>query len=84
MLALIPARGGSKGIPRKNLVLLGGKPLIQYTIEAALQSQSVSRIVLTPGYALPAPSRVGTGRDSHGCHTDALPAVGAPGLRRLR
>jgi CMP-N,N'-diacetyllegionaminic acid synthase len=47
MLALIPARGGSKGIPRKNLVLLGGKPLIQYTIEAALQSQSVSRIVLT-------------------------------------
>jgi CMP-N,N'-diacetyllegionaminic acid synthase len=47
MLAIIPARGGSKGIPRKNLVLLGGKPLIQHTIEAAQQSQSVSRIVLT-------------------------------------
>ncbi len=46
MLAIIPARGGSKGIPRKNLVLLGGKPLIQYTIESALQSKSVSRIVL--------------------------------------
>lgn len=34
-LVVIPARGGSKGIPRKNIKLLGGKPLIQYTIEAA-------------------------------------------------
>jgi len=34
-LVLIPARGGSKGVPRKNIKLLGGKPLIQYTIEAA-------------------------------------------------
>jgi CMP-N,N'-diacetyllegionaminic acid synthase len=34
-LVIIPARGGSKGIPRKNIKLLGGKPLIQYTIEAA-------------------------------------------------
>lgn len=40
-VALIPARGGSKGIPRKNLVDLGGKPLIAHTIEAA---QSVGRI----------------------------------------
>jgi N-acylneuraminate cytidylyltransferase/CMP-N,N'-diacetyllegionaminic acid synthase len=47
MLVIIPARGGSKGIPRKNLVLLGGKPLIQYTIEAAQQSQFVTRIVLS-------------------------------------
>ncbi len=34
-LIIIPARGGSKGIPRKNIKLLDGKPLIQYTIEAA-------------------------------------------------
>lgn len=34
-LVVIPARGGSKGIPRKNIKLLGGKPLIQYTIESA-------------------------------------------------
>lgn len=34
-LVVIPARGGSKGIPRKNIKLLGGKPLLQYTIEAA-------------------------------------------------
>ena len=34
-LVIIPARGGSKGVPRKNIKLLNGKPLIQYTIEAA-------------------------------------------------
>ena len=34
-LVIIPARGGSKGVPRKNIKLLSGKPLIQYTIEAA-------------------------------------------------
>lgn len=34
-LVVIPARGGSKGVPRKNIKDLGGKPLIQYTIEAA-------------------------------------------------
>lgn len=34
-LVVIPARGGSKGVPRKNIKLLNGKPLIQYTIEAA-------------------------------------------------
>ena len=47
LLAFIPARGGSKGIPSKNLVLLNGKPLIQYTIEAALASQSVDAILLS-------------------------------------
>jgi len=34
-LVIIPARGGSKGVPKKNIKLLGGKPLIYYTIEAA-------------------------------------------------
>jgi N-acylneuraminate cytidylyltransferase len=34
-LVVIPARGGSKGVPKKNIKLLGGKPLIQYTIDAA-------------------------------------------------
>ena len=38
MLCMIPARGGSKRLPRKNLRALGGKPLIAYTIEAALRS----------------------------------------------
>jgi len=47
ILAIIPARGGSKGIPRKNLALLAGKPLIDYTIEAAQESNVLSRIVVS-------------------------------------
>ncbi len=41
------ARGGSKGIPRKNLCLLAGKPLLQYTAEAALSATRLSRVVLS-------------------------------------
>lgn len=44
---MIPARGGSKGVPRKNIVDIGGKPLIAYTIEAALRSRYASRVVVT-------------------------------------
>lgn len=46
-LALIPARGGSKGLPRKNLLPLNGKPLIAWTIEQALASRHVDRVVVT-------------------------------------
>ena len=46
-LVIIPARGGSKGIPGKNSKLLGGKPLIQYTIEAALEAFPAERIVVS-------------------------------------
>jgi CMP-N-acetylneuraminic acid synthetase len=46
-LALIPARGGSKGIPRKNVRALAGKPLIVWTIEAALAARHVSRVVVS-------------------------------------
>jgi CMP-N,N'-diacetyllegionaminic acid synthase len=47
ILALIPARGGSKGLPRKNVLPAGGKPLIAWTVEAALSSKCVSRVVLS-------------------------------------
>jgi N-acylneuraminate cytidylyltransferase/CMP-N,N'-diacetyllegionaminic acid synthase len=47
ILAIIPARGGSKGVPRKNVCLLAGKPLIAWTIEAAKQSDLLDRIVLS-------------------------------------
>lgn len=47
VLGLVPARGGSKGVPRKNLKLLGGKPLLQYTAESALSSRRLARVVLT-------------------------------------
>jgi len=46
-LAIIPARGGSKGIPRKNIKLLYGKPLIAHTIEAALNSKLIDRVVVS-------------------------------------
>lgn len=47
ILALIPARGGSKGIPGKNLISLCGKPLIQYTIDAAKKSKIITRTILS-------------------------------------
>jgi CMP-N-acetylneuraminic acid synthetase len=47
IIAIIPARGGSKGLPRKNVLDLNGKPLIAHTIEAALKSNIFSKIVVT-------------------------------------
>lgn len=47
LLALVPARGGSKGIPRKNLAPLAGKPLLQYTLEAALASRQIDDTLLS-------------------------------------
>jgi CMP-N,N'-diacetyllegionaminic acid synthase len=47
VLAIIPARGGSKGIPGKNLRLLAGKPLIVHTIEHARAATQVSRVVVS-------------------------------------
>ncbi len=47
VLALIPARGGSKSIPRKNLLPLAGKPLLAYTIGHALASAHITRIVVS-------------------------------------
>jgi len=47
ILAVIPARGGSKGIPKKNIIPLQGKPLIQYTIDAAQKSQFIDKVFLS-------------------------------------
>jgi YrbI family 3-deoxy-D-manno-octulosonate 8-phosphate phosphatase len=46
-LAIIPARGGSAGVPRKNVLPLAGKPLIAYTIEQALRADRVQRVVVS-------------------------------------
>ena len=46
-LAIIPARGGSKGLPGKNILPLNGKPLIAYTIEAARNASSINRIIVS-------------------------------------
>ena len=47
ILGIIPARGGSRGIPRKNLINLCGKPLISYTIEAGLKSKYIDYLMVT-------------------------------------
>lgn len=46
-LIIIPARGGSKGIPKKNIAMLDGRPLIDYTIKAALYTAAPSQIILS-------------------------------------
>ncbi len=47
VLGLIPARGGSKGVPRKNIRVAGGKPLIEWTAEEARKSKYLDRLVLS-------------------------------------
>ena len=47
MIAIIPARGGSKGLPGKNTRILNGKPLIAYTIEVALRSKYIDRVIVS-------------------------------------
>ncbi|TCP57851.1 N-acylneuraminate cytidylyltransferase [Tumebacillus sp. BK434] len=47
VLAVIPARGGSKGVPRKNIRELAGKPLLAWSIEAARQSKYIDRVILS-------------------------------------
>lgn len=46
-IAIIPARGGSKGIPRKNILSIAGKPLIVWTIEAAKGCPYITQVVVT-------------------------------------
>ncbi|QNM85771.1 acylneuraminate cytidylyltransferase family protein [Polaribacter pectinis] len=47
ILGIIPARGGSKGVPNKNIKKLNGKPLIQYTSEIALKSKYLNRVIVS-------------------------------------
>src|SRR5437660_1602509 len=47
LVAIITARGGSKGLPGKNLLELAGKPLLCHTIDAALECGSITRVVVS-------------------------------------
>ena len=47
VLGIIPARGASKGVPRKNIRIVGGKPLIAWTIEKAKQSRYIDRLIVS-------------------------------------
>lgn len=50
VLAVVPARGGSKGVPGKNIKKLGGKSLIGWTIEAGLKSKGITRLIVSTDY----------------------------------
>src|SRR5687768_8742267 len=47
VLAIITARGGSKGIPGKNILPVAGRPLLQWTVDAARASQHIDRLILS-------------------------------------
>lgn len=47
VLAVIPVRGGSKGIPRKNVRLMSGKPLLMYSVENAYKCKRITELVIT-------------------------------------
>lgn len=47
VLGIIPARGGSKGVPRKNIKMLAGKPLLAYSVESALAAKRLDHVILT-------------------------------------
>jgi CMP-N,N'-diacetyllegionaminic acid synthase len=47
IVGLVPARGGSKGLPRKNLAPLAGRPLLAWTLDAALASETLDRVVVS-------------------------------------
>lgn len=47
IVGIIPARGGSKGVPKKNIKLLNGKPLIEYTIESSIASKVFDKIIVS-------------------------------------
>jgi CMP-N,N'-diacetyllegionaminic acid synthase len=47
MIAIVPARSGSKGLPGKNIKILNGKPMISYTIEEALKSKYISEVIIS-------------------------------------
>ena len=47
VIAVIPARGGSKSVPKKNIKLLGGKPLIAWSIEVGLKTPEIDRVIVS-------------------------------------
>ena len=69
---MIPARGGSKGIPRKNIFPLCGRPLVAYSIVAALQARAIERLIVsTDDAAIAEVSQVSVPRFANGrqcCH----------------
>ena len=88
LLALIPARGGSKGIPRKNIRPFCGKPLLQWSIDVALAAPSVDQVVVSTDDPEIAEIACACGAEvpflrPHELASDTAPGV-APALHALR
>jgi CMP-N-acetylneuraminic acid synthetase len=80
ILGLIPARGGSKGIPGKNLIPLAGKPLLAYTVEAGLASHGLTRLVLSTDDQAIAEAGKGLGAEAPFLRPAALAQDDTPAL----
>lgn len=80
ILGLIPARGQSKGIPRKNLILLAGRPLLSYSVEAAVASQAFDRIVVSTDSEEIADTAKKLGAEVPFLRPEALAADHTPGI----
>lgn len=78
IVAIIPARGGSQGIPRKNLQPLGGKPLLAHSIEAALACPLVERVVVSTD-----DEEIAEAARRHGAETPVARPEGLAGGRAL-
>ena len=70
IIAIIPARGGSKGIPKKNIKLLAGLPLIAYSIRHALESKYIDRVIVSTD-----DSKIAKISAKHGAEIISRPAV---------
>ena len=81
VVAIIPARGGSKGVPRKNLRRVGGVPLVARAVDAARRCPAIDRVVVTTDDAEIAAVAARVGRRGRRA---ARGAVGRPGVQRER
>lgn len=79
VLAIVPARGGSKAVPRKNIQPVGGRPLIAWTIEAARAARGVERVIVSTDDAEIAEASKGCGADVPFLRPASLAADDTPG-----
>jgi CMP-N,N'-diacetyllegionaminic acid synthase len=84
VLAVIPARGGSKGIPNKNLAIVAGRPLLAYTADAARESSRVTRTIVSTDDAAIADAATGLGLEVPFMRPPSLAADDTPMLPVLQ
>ncbi len=84
VLGIVTARGGSKGIPRKNLTSFGGQPLLQYTAQAALKSMRLTRTVISTDCQEIAAAAVSMGLDCPFLRPDELAQDDTPTIPVLQ